>query len=74
MDILCLEQVAEELIGITAQEVTERPEKYEAALETLKELMLLGSICEGKIRSILCKDGKLYFIIKPMFCITAGIV
>lgn len=74
MDVICIGQVAEELLGITARDITERPENCKAAAELLNDLMSPGSVCEGKIRSILGKDGKLYFILKSMFCITAGIV
>ena len=75
MDVLCLGQVAEQVLGITAQEINdERQDKCEEAIKTLKELMLPGSVCEGKVKSIVGKDGKLYFILKSMFCITAETV
>mmetsp|Transcript_6513 Transcript_6513/g.11481 ORF Transcript_6513/g.11481 Transcript_6513/m.11481 type:complete len:243 (+) Transcript_6513:801-1529(+) len=75
VDVLCLGRVAEELLGITTQDVISgKSEKCQGALGTLKELMSPGSICEGKIRSILGKDGKLYFILKSMFCITTETV
>mmetsp|Transcript_29561 Transcript_29561/g.61661 ORF Transcript_29561/g.61661 Transcript_29561/m.61661 type:complete len:883 (+) Transcript_29561:438-3086(+) len=78
VDVLCLGKVAEGLLGITTRDITsnndESSEKCEGALETLREIMSPGTICEGKVRSILGKDGKLYFILKSMFCISAETV
>ena len=74
LDVLCLGRVAEQLLGgITTQDVAgEAPDKCQVALGILKELVSPGSVCEGKIQSILGKDGKLYFILKSMFCITTS--
>lgn len=74
MDVICIGKVAEDLLGIKPQDIIERSEKCEAANKTLKELMASGSTCEGKIRSVVGKDGKLWFILKSMFCITAETV
>lgn len=72
VDVLCLGKVAEQLLGITTQDaIDENPDKCQHALEMLRELMSPGSVCEGKIRSTQAKDGKLYFILKSLFCITA---
>ena len=72
MDILCLGQVAEQVLGVSAQDIhDERQDKCHEAMNNLRELMSPGSVCEGRARSIIGKDGKLYFILKSMFCITA---
>ena len=72
MDILCLGQVAEQVLGVSAQDIhDERQDKCHEAMNNLRELMSPGSVCEGKVWSIIGKDGKLYFILKSMFCITA---
>lgn len=72
MDILCLGQVAEQVLGVSAQDIhDERQDKCHEAMNNLRKLMSPGSVCEGKVRSIIGKDGKLYFILKSMFCITA---
>lgn len=85
MDVLCLGRVAEELLGIKARDINfeddeaddegrrrkrESEEKCGAAMAALREITMPGSVCEGKIRSIVGKDGKLYFILKSIFCIT----
>ena len=41
------------------------------AVHALKDLMLPGSICEGQIRSIVAKDGKIYFVLQSIVCIPA---
>ncbi|KAL7543791.1 hypothetical protein ACHAXR_013242 [Thalassiosira sp. AJA248-18] len=71
IDVLCIGEAAEQMLGIKVKDIIEKSERCEDAIVTLKEIMSFGSICEGKIRSILGKDGKLYFILKSMFCITA---
>lgn len=82
MDILCLGKVAEELLGVTSQEIlgndndddqllSGRQEKREQAMNTLKELRVSGSVCEGKLRSVVGKDGKLYFILNSLLCISS---
>jgi hypothetical protein len=69
IDIICRGKVADDILGVTAQDITERPDKCNEAMNALKELMSPGSICEGKIQSIVAKDGKIYFVLKSMFCI-----
>lgn len=73
MDVLCLGKVAEKLLGITVREVISggTAEKCQRALNFLEEIMLPGSICEGTVRSIVGKDGKLYFYLMSMLCIPA---
>jgi len=76
VDVLCLGKVAEGLLGITTRDIisNESSEKCQGALDTLREIMCSSTICEGKVRSILGKDRKLYFILKSMFCISAETV
>lgn len=72
MDILCLDRPAEKLLGATAHDITtNEPDRCGEALQSLQDILSPGSICEGKVRSILGKDGKVYFILQSMFCITA---
>lgn len=71
MDVLCLGQAAKNLLGIQVKDVLEKSDKCQEAIATLSEITLPGSVCEGKVRSILGKDGKMYFIMTSMFCITA---
>lgn len=71
IDIICTGKVADDILGITARDISERPEACEKAAHALKELMLPGSICEGKICSIVAKDGKIYFVLQSMVCIPA---
>ena len=66
IDVLCLGGVAEKILGITAQDVIDKPELCEGAFATLKLLMTPGSKRNGIIRSQLGKDRKLYFILKSM--------
>lgn len=70
MDIICTGKNADDILGITARDISERPEACEKAAHALKELMLPGSICEGKIRRIVAKDGKIYFVLQSMVCIS----
>ena len=68
IDIICRGKVADDILGITAQDVTERPDRCSEGMNALKELMSPGTICEGEIQSIVAKDGKVYFVLKSMFC------
>jgi hypothetical protein len=69
IDIICRGKVADDILGIMAQDVTERPDRCYKAMNALRELMSPGTICEGEIQSIVAKDGKVYFVVKSMFCI-----
>lgn len=71
VDVICHGKVAEDLLGISAQEVPTSAAKCTQALATLKEYISSGSVCEGKIRSVMGKDKRVYFILCSMFCITS---
>jgi len=71
IDIMCMGKIADDILGITARDISEKPEACEKAVNALNELMLPGSICEGKIRSIVAKDGKIYFVLQSIVCIPA---
>jgi hypothetical protein len=71
IDVICMGKVANDILGITARDITERPEVCEKAAHALKELMLPGSICEGKIRNTVGKDGKIWFVLQSIVCIPA---
>ena len=70
IDIVCRGKVANGILGITAQDFTERPDRCSEAMNALKELMSPGTICEGEIQRFVAKNGMVYFILKSMFCIT----
>ena len=71
VDVICHGKVAEELLGITAQDVSASAAKCTQALGTLKDFISSGSVCEGKIRSVMGKDKRVYFVLCSMFCITS---
>jgi hypothetical protein len=70
MDIICRGDAAADVLGITAQDIAERPDRSNEAINALKELMSHGSIYEGKIKKFSAKDGKIYFELMSMFCIS----
>jgi len=75
IDIICRGKVADEILGITARDFLERRlDRCSEAMNALKELMSPGTICEGEIQRFVAKDGKVYFILKSMFCIAEDYV
>ena len=71
VDVICHGKVAEDLLGMSAQEVSTSAAKCTQALDTLKDYISSGSVCEGKIRSVMGKDKRVYFVLCSMFCITS---
>ncbi|KAL7432027.1 hypothetical protein ACHAXM_002879 [Skeletonema potamos] len=71
VDVICHGKVAEQILGMSAQEVSTSVAKCTQALDTLKEYISVGSVCEGKIRSVMGKDKRVYFVLCSMFCITS---
>jgi len=71
VDVICHGKVAEEILGVSAQEVSTSVDKCTQALDTLKEYISVGSVYEGKIRSVMGKDKRVYFVLCSMFCITS---
>lgn len=80
-DVLCLGRAAEELLGgATAGDIVAcssdggssaegRGRRCDAALEAVSRLTAPGTFCEAKVRSTVGKDGRLYFILKSLFCV-----
>ena len=71
VDVICHGKVAEELLGMTPQEVSTSVAKCNQALANLKEYTSAGAVCEGTIRSVMGKDERVYFVLLSMFCITS---
>ena len=71
VDVICHGKEAEEILGISAQEVSSSAMTCNQALDTLKDYMSPGSVYEGKIRSVLGKDKRIYFVLCSMFCLTS---
>jgi len=71
VDVICHGKVAEGLLGMSAQEVSTSVAKCTQALDKLKVYISSGSVCEGKIRSVMGKDKRVYFVVYSMFCITS---
>lgn len=69
IDVLCLGAVAEKLIRVKAKDVLASSSVQKSAIETLNDLMTPGNLFEGEIRSVLGKDGKVYYILKSMTCL-----
>eukprot|EP00986_Skeletonema_menzelii_P006250 scaffold2358_cov222-Skeletonema_menzelii.AAC.4 len=71
VDVICHGKVAEDLLGMSAQDVSTSLAKCAQALDILKDVISPGSVCEGKIRSVMGKDKRVYFVLCSMFCITS---
>ena len=87
-DVLCLGKAAEDLLGgATAGDIVAcssgeyddgpsgaegRARRCDAALEALSGLTAPGTFCEAEVRSTVGKDGRLYFILKSLFCVPSG--
>ena len=70
-DVLCFGKAAEDLLGITPSDVIERSGRCEEAMCKLQRIVSPGALCSGTIRSCV-KNGKTYFFLKSMSCITNG--
>ena len=70
MDVLCVGKVAENYLGITAQEIMENSSSFvqnKVALHRIQELMKPGDVkYKGEIRSKLGNDDKQYFILNSL--------
>ena len=84
-DVLCLGRAAEELLGgATAGDIVacasdggspteERRRRCDAALEAVSRITAPGAFCEARVRSTVGKDGRLYFILKSLFCVPSDL-